>query len=390
MEQIKILQIGLSYNPGGIESFVMNYDKRLKDEDICFDFINIFDHIAYEDEIKKLGGRIYQVSNIKKSPKGYTHELASILAYESGNHYAAVHVNMLSAANLIPLFVASKENERRRAAGVKELHIIAHSHNSNTPSLIKKILHKMNRKKVLRLATDYWACSKMAADWLFGENNTESNIHIVNNAIHASRYQFREAYRREIREEFGFAKEDLVLLHVGRMDAQKNHTILLEIFEQVRKLSAHRKVHLLMVGEGDLEDALKEQAKVTGIIDDVYFCGIREDVNKFYSAGDIFVFPSLYEGLSLTMVEAQASGIPIIASTSMDEDSFFTDNCRRMPLSAPLESWGRLILQLEEQFRGKRLEADNDNRANILRAAGFDIKVEEKKLAKMYRAMEEA
>lgn len=116
----------------------MNYYRHLVNEEFV-DFINMYDHLAYEGRSKNLGGHILTVPNVKKLPKSYAEELGQILAYESETQYVAVHVNMLSAANELPLLVASKENERRRKAGVKELHIIAHSHNSGYISVIKKI-----------------------------------------------------------------------------------------------------------------------------------------------------------------------------------------------------------------------------------------------------------
>lgn len=157
---------------------------------------------------------------------------------------------------------------------------------------------------------------------------------------------------------------------------QKNQTILLEVFRNLKALYPKRKMELLMVGDGELRDALMEQAKVTDIEKWAHFCGIRKDANRFYSAADMFVFPSYFEGLSLTMVEAQASGIPILASNKMDEESFFAENTRQMPLSAPMEAWAHLLVQIEQQYGGGRKEADNPSRAKMVREAGFDIEME--------------
>ena len=176
---MKILQIGMGNVAGGLEAFVMNYYRVLVHMDIQFDFVCMYDKIAYEEEIRKLGGRIYYIPNVKRNYQGYIKELKKIL---KETKYDAVHVNMLSAANIVPLRVAHT---------MKVPKIIAHSHSSSCPGLIRKIMDNWNRPKIAKYATDRIACGEMAGRWLFGDKAFQSGqVTLINNAIQAEKFSF--------------------------------------------------------------------------------------------------------------------------------------------------------------------------------------------------------
>ena len=195
---MKILQIGMGNVAGGLEAFVMNYYRVLVHMDIQFDFVCMYDKIAYEEEIRKLGGRIYYIPNVKKNYQGYIKELKKIL---KETKYDAVHVNMLSAANIVPLRVAHT---------MKVPKIIAHSHSSSCPGLIRKIMDNWNRPKIAKYATDRIACGEMAGRWLFGDKAFQSGqVTLINNAIQAEKFSFSEKDRDSLRKELGWENKTL-------------------------------------------------------------------------------------------------------------------------------------------------------------------------------------
>ena len=187
---MKILQVGLGNNPGGMEAFVMNYFRELAKQGISFDFVSMYGTIAHEQEILKLGGRVFYVPNVKKDYFGYVKAFRELLQREK---YDIVHVNMLSAANIVPLRLAKQ-------AGVGK--VIAHSHNASAPGLVRKLMDKWNRPGLNRYADMKLACSETAGRWLFGDSVFErGEVTVVSNAIDTRKYSFslenREAVRRQ-------------------------------------------------------------------------------------------------------------------------------------------------------------------------------------------------
>ena len=214
---MKILQIGMGNIAGGLESFVMNYYRVLVHMDVQFDFVCMYDKIAYEDEIKKLGGKIYYIPNVKKNYQGYVKQLKRILRETK---YDVVHVNMLSAANIVPLRIAGKMNIPK---------VIAHSHSSSCPGFIRKTMDWWNRPKIARYATERVACGEMAGRWLFGDKAYQSGqVILINNAIQAEKFCFQAEERDVLRKKMGWENK-IVIGHVGRFDIPKNHDRMVDI-----------------------------------------------------------------------------------------------------------------------------------------------------------------
>ena len=203
---MKILQIGMGNVAGGLEAFVMNYYRVLVHKDVQFDFVCMYDKIAYEEEIRRLGGRIYYIPNVKKNYRGYVRELKRIL---KETKYDVVHVNMLSAANIVPLRMAHK-------MGVPK--VIAHSHSSSCPGFIRKTMDQWNRPKIARYATDRVACGEMAGRWLFGDKAYQNGeVVLINNAIYTERFSFSSEKRTELRKEMSWEGKTVIglsLIHI--------------------------------------------------------------------------------------------------------------------------------------------------------------------------------
>lgn len=277
---------------------------------------------------------------------------------------------MLSAANIEPLRLAAKYS------GAK---VIAHSHNSSVPGFIRSLMDGMNRPKVGKYAACKLACGEKAGRWMFGNKAFDNgDVTVVRNAIDVGKYLFSNINREKFRREFAL-EDSFVIGHVGRFETQKNHEALINIFEEiVKKIPQAR---LLLIGDGMLKGHIEEKAAYAGIKDKVIFAGVRKDVSELLSAMDVFLFPSFFEGLPFTLVEAQANGLPcVISDTITDEVTVNKDYVKKVSLDAVPGIWA----DYTEEFRytGRR-EAEIIKRE--MEAAHFDIKKEADRLHMIYQ-----
>ena len=328
----------------------------------------MFPHLAYEEEITSLGGKVFHTCDARKHPLRFSRQMRKILRI---GRYNAVHVNMLSAANIVPLIVA-------RYGKVPV--VIAHSHNSSTPGLLRNLMHKINRPLIPLFATEYFACSELAGEWLFSEKIRKSeNYHVVHNALNLEKFAFRQSERNEVRQELG-VEGKFVLGHVGRFEEQKNHEFLLKIFREV--VSDCEEAVLLLVGEGELQEEIRKKAKEYRIEDRIQFLGIRKDVARLWKGMDVFVFPSLFEGLPIVALEAQASGIRSVMADTITSEVKLIDKVEFLSLQDSPEKWSQTILS----YKGE--ERKGEENAVIRQAfakAGYDIETAAQTLLSYYK-----
>lgn len=304
----RVLVVGMYDKIGGVETFLMNYYRNIDKNVIQMDFVSKFDKICFEDEIRKNGGKIYKIDSEKKHPIKHFKEMKRII---KDNHYDIVHINMRSVANPLPILAAN-------ACKVK--HIIVHSHNSNTPAgIIRKLMDKINRP-FLNLATDYWACSKLAGKWMFGRKR---DFKVINNAVVLEKYSLNMDVREKIRQELNVS-DKLLIGHIGRFSYQKNHDFLINVFFELQKNMTN--VQLLLIGEGELSDPIKNKAKKLGISDKIIFLGTTNKIEEYLQAMDLFVLPSRFEGLPVVGIEAQASGTYCLFSNNITKELDLTNN----------------------------------------------------------------
>lgn len=362
-EPIRIGMIIGKWVGGGVEAVIMNYYRHIDKSKIQFDFICDDDstNIPYE-EIEKLGGRVILVPPYQKLPK-YLKELKRIF---KENNYKIVHSN-INALSVFPLFAA-------KCAGV--LVRIAHSHSTTNKAEWKKNLMKQALRPFSKLfATDYFACTEHAGRWLFGDKEFEKgNVLVVNNGIDVDSYAFDEKVRKEKRKELNLKDTDLVIGHIGRFMKQKNHVFLIDLFNELHKDNNNYK--LVLIGQGPLQDEIKNKVKELNLEDSVMFLGQKTDANKYYQAMDLFLFPSLYEGLGMVFVEAQASGLPSVASTDVPEIAKVSDRAYFIGLEQPVNVWTDKIKRIINQERKVNIKRIKD--------AGYDIVTEAKKLQEKY------
>lgn len=360
MGQIRVLQVVTHMERGGLETMLMNYYRHMDRQKVQFDFLTHRQaRGAYDDEIESLGGIIYRLPRLVPWSRSY---LAALDAFFTEHlAYQIVHVHQDCLSSVI-LKAAAKHQVPVR---------IAHSHNANQDKNLKYPIKLWYKRSIPRYATDLFACGKNAGDWMFGG----APYQIINNAIDAAAYTCDAAKRAAVRRSLGFTDE-LVVGHVGRFNPQKNHPFLLEIFSELLKKEPN--AVLLLVGGGEDKAKIQARAKEMGIDEQVRFLGVRSDVADLMQAMDVFVFPSLYEGLPVTMVEAQASGLPCIISDKVPEECIITEGLVDvMPLSASADAWAEKVLE-------KRKCPRTDHSKEVA-AHGFDIKAEALKLQEFYQ-----
>lgn len=368
-KKMKVLQVGMSYNPGGIESFVMTYYRQMRKMGVQFDFISMFPQLAYEKEILSLGGRVFHTTDARKHPMAFQKEMMQILKKEQ---YDVVHVNMLSAANIVPLLAAKQSNVPI---------IAAHSHNSSTPGLLRNILHRVNKSLIPRTASVYFACSEVAGHWLFSEKIVKGNaFHLIHNALCMEKFLFSESVRKEVRAELHLDGK-FVVGHVGRFEEQKNHLFLIEVFQKVAE--ARKDAVLLLIGDGEVQEKARQKVKDCHLEEKVRFLGIRKDVDRLWKAMDVFVFPSLFEGLPIVALEAQASGVYSVMADTITREVKLTDHVEFLSLEAAKEKWRDCILAAEKH---KQKEAYNSVIKRQFCEAGYDIESAAQTLLSYYES----
>ncbi|MGN0251617.1 MAG: glycosyltransferase family 1 protein [Oliverpabstia sp.] len=345
---IRVLQVVTYMGRGGLETMLMNYYRHMDRDKVQFDFLVHREFEAdYDREIRDLGGKIYHVSRMIPWSRAYRQELKSFFQEHPEYKIVHVHQDCLSSVAL----------QCAKECGIPVR--IAHCHSSSAVRNWKYPVKLHYMKKIPHYANYLFACGKQAGDWMFHSNKFE----IVRNAIDAEKYQYSSNVAVQIRTELGL-NNNAVIGHVGNFTPAKNHAFLLEVFQQILKLQP--KARLLLVGGGDGLHLIQEKARNMGIYDRIVFTGVRSDVNKLLQAMDAFVFPSLYEGLPVTMIEAQAAGLPCIISDQVSNECIVTNGLVTIQgLNQSLSEWAAHILQQAQKPRRNHVEE--------IRAAGYDI-----------------
>lgn len=344
---IRVLQVVTHMNRGGLETMLMNYYRQIDRSRVQFDFlVHRAERADYDDEIESLGGKVYRLPRLVPWSKAYLAALDGFFAAHPEYRVVHVHQDCLSSVIL----------KAAKKAGVPVR--IAHSHNANQDRNLKYPIKLFYRRKIPYYATDLFACGQDAGQWMF----RGADFLILNNAIDAAAYRYDADTRARMRMELGIDEEAFVLGHVGRFSPQKNHAYLLDIFAVLHEKCPDAK--LLLVGDGELRGEIESKVQALGLTKDVIMTGVRSDVAALLQAMDVFVFPSLYEGLPVTMVEAQAAGLPCFISDRVPVECKMTEAVQQIPLSDSPEMWADKILASNLVRR--------DTYRDIV-AAGFDI-----------------
>lgn len=358
---IRVLQIGMHDQLGGVEVFLMNYYRHINKKNIQFDFINHCDSLCFSDEIESMGGKIYNVENFKKNVFSYYFKMKKII---KENNYEIVHINLLSCSNILPIIAAKRCKVKK---------IIVHSHNNGMPdSILKTILHFINKRIITNSANVFWACSDSAGKWMFGNKKYE----IIKNGIDINKFIYNETDRLIIRRRLNISESKYVIGHIGRFEIQKNHEFIIDWFDKISK--KYSETVLLLVGTGSLFDDINNRVKKLGLEKKVFFVGVVNDPEKYYSAMDMFMLPSKFEGLGIVNVEAQANGLPCMVSDVVPKEVKLSKNFEFINLNDP-EKW----ITIFDNLKNKKINRNLNN--EIIKQ--YDINYLSKELEKKYTTM---
>lgn len=368
-----VLEVSLeSHNTGGVEKFLYEVFTHMNGDNIQIDFITpdggAYD--LYEKEIREKGGHIYDLGVDRKSffqKMKYNQKLFKFLKH---NKYDVVHINSGAFLFCLQVAIISKRCNIER--------VVTHSHNATIYSKTKKIAYYF-LKPVLEKKSDYLlACSKLAAKGIFTDKSVDSGkVKIIHNGIEIEKFRFENNRRESIRNELGL-KEAVIYGHVGRFIEQKNHTFLLDIFKEIQQVQ--KNAVLILIGGGPLEKEIKDKIFKLGLEEKVIFWGYKNNVYELLNCFDTFILPSLYEGLPIVAVEAQANGLLTVCSDAVTEETKLTKVYYSFSLNNSAKQWAIGIIEAQEKVEG----IDRAEQFRYVAKAGYDIQSTADTLADIY------
>lgn len=377
--KVKVLQIAIGDGSfSGVTNFICSYYKYMNSNEIIFDFVycrkNSLGLLRDSELISN--SQVYELKVLQENSSF----LDYIKLYRKLRHifkdkpYDIVHVNTGN------IFVQACCIMAARDVSVR----ISHSHSSKSyvhknariKEIVKKILTVPCKLLIITHATYLLACSMVAGEYLFGKYGVRLlKFRIVHNAIDTELYKFNLLNRNEIRNREKISPDTLIFGHVGRLAEVKNHMFLIEVFNEIHK--HYRYSMLWIIGDGELREQIRSKIMLLGLEDCVKLFGERDDVNNLLQAMDGFIFPSLFEGLSLVVVEAQTAGLPVYCSDSLSEEHKITELVKFLPLKRGKEYWAQYIL--EDISKNQRRD-----RSSTVSLSGYDLRQEAANLEKFY------
>lgn len=348
----------------GIMSVIMNYYRHIDTNNIEFDFLYFDDReFEYKSEIEKMGGKVYKV-NRSRNPLKLFMQINKFVK-DNINNYQVIHIHEVYLISAL-IGIKNKSNNLR---------IISHAHATKfSENRLKAIRNKIMSIPNAFIPDYLLACSEDAGMAIFGKKF--KNIgHIMNNAIDISKFYPNNEERKTLRNQLKI-EDKYVIGHVGNFNIQKNHEFLIDVFNELQKDKDN--VVLILVGDGELRKNIIEKCERLGISDKIIYLGTRNDVNKIMNVFDCFVFPSIYEGLGIVLIEAQATGIPCVFSDVVPKEAnIIKENNTTISLKSNLKVWSKAIIDSQN----KKLK----NPKKRIQDAGYDINIEAKKMQEFYK-----
>ncbi len=374
--KIKVLQFPIASSKGGITGYALNIWKNINKDRFQFDFATMSKSLDFADELTKSGCKIYYISCYAEDNKEqFINEFKNILAE---GDYDIVHLHTKQWKSILA-------EQAAKELGIKK--IIVHAHSTGVDALdeekrnIEIRLHNQVFEQLTEdVATDYWACSKLAADFLFGNKIPYTEIKIMPALIDLERYKFDLEIRNIYRRKYGL-EDCFVIGHVGRFEYQKNHEFLIKVFSEVSKLVCSAK--LLLLGTGKLMPEIKAQVEKLDIKDKVIFLGRLEGVcDWWYQVMDTFCLPSRFEGQPAVLIEAQTSYLPCIYSDSITSEATINDNVSRIPLDVDI--WKEKLIELSKKENTEVRERYKDDSLKAVQNKGYNTKSGIRRIEKEY------
>lgn len=333
-ETIRVLQIAGYVVGGGVESILLNYDSQIDHRKVQFDFVVDGEPLPYFVQVARhCGSQVYPITPYKKNIIRNMIDIYRIIKY---GHYNIVHshLNTMSGFSLfiawlagVPIRILHNHATAYRGEGIK--------------TLIKYILRPFAKF----FANQYCACSQSAALWMYGDGYEKSCM-IVRNAIDFSIFLYDIKKRRKMRKKLECG-DAFVIGHVGRLTYAKNHRFLLSVFSEILKIQ--KNALLIIIGDGEMREEITQMIHNLKLQDHVRMVGVQEHVEDWLQAMDIFIFPSWYEGLGMAAIEAQATGLPVLASENVPEEALFSSHTARMELHDGANAWAKKAIELVQR-----------------------------------------
>lgn len=369
MKKIKVLQFSVANGKGGRAQAILENWKFINKGEFQFDFVAIKDPLAFQADIEKAGGHVYYLScTAEENPRQFVEELENIFR----NHYDVLHIHSACWKNF---FV----NETARKCGIPK--IIIHSHNTDVSKIenvdlmkqLKQRHYQLRDELTLEMASDFWACSQAASEWLFADRIPKERIKIVKDAIDTRRFAYNREMRERYREKLCIG-EKIVIGHVGRFSYQKNQEYLVDLLYALKQ--DYDNIILLMEGVGKLKSQVVDKVKSLGLQNDVIFFENYERIEDLYQVMDLFVFPSRFEGFGRVLLEAQCSGLKCISSDQVPVDVKVTSNV----VFKPLDNFTEWIDWIKSS-----VPYDRKNMSEDIKKSGYDIVENVRELETLYR-----
>jgi glycosyltransferase involved in cell wall biosynthesis len=351
-------------NRGGAEAMLMNYYRNIDRTCVQFDFLLTEQkRCQYEEEIEQMGGKVYRVPLLTFSnPFPYIYGVREFLKEHS--EYRVVHSHT-SSKSAIPLWVAKN-------CGVPVR--VCHAHSSSSGHGLEGFVRWGLGVWLKRVATDFMSCGEGATICWYGKDYLDKT-HFVPNAVDMNKYGFDASVRQAKREALDLSADDCVLGMISRFHPVKNHLFALDVLANLKARGC--KAKLLFVGDGELRSAIEEKITVLNLKNDVVLAGLVTDVPNYLQSMDVVLMPSFHEGLPVSLVEAQANGLPVVASTGVPHEVDVTGNVEFHPLE--VNAWVTSLARIIAQGVKRDVKA-----VDKVRAAGYDIKTASKWLQEWY------
>lgn len=367
-KRIRVLRIIGECKTGGTETIALNYYKNIDHDKLAMDFLFYGDSLSrFDDELKKNGDRVF---NVPEYSKHLFKSISGIKKIVKQGNYDIVHAQ-LNALNLFPLYAAWLGGAKIRIAAN---HSTANFKYESKKSVIKYILRPTSRI----FATNYAACSEYAGKWCFGKSALKKGkIKVIHNAIDLNDFDFSQNTRNAVRDKMSW-QGHFVIGHAGRFTEQKNHKFIIKIFNEIHK--ACPQALMVFAGDGHLMDDIKKQVHESGLDDCVRFLGVRFDMNELMQGMDVFLFPSLYEGLGNVLTEAQAVGLHCVASDVIPDEVKMTEYVDFLSLQESQKVWAEKVLEYNNNYK-------HENTHPILTSKGYEIVSASRELESYYESL---
>lgn len=362
---IRVLHYIGSLNTGGSQTMIMEIYRKIDKSLVQFDFVvDRKEELLYSDEIKKLGGKVYIFDEYYKGINHHKYIKQWKDFFKQHKEYKIIHCHVRSVGKIV-----------LKTAKMNGLETIIHSHSTSNGKGIKAIAKRFFQFNICKYSDYFFACSRQSAEWLYGKKKSQSNkCYIINNSIDSSKYKYNPIIRKKLRNELK-VENKIVIGQVGRLVYIKNHDFSLKVLMECLKINPN--FCLMIVGDGELKSNLLEKINNMGLEKNVLMLGNKTNVNELMQAMDIFIMPSLFEGLPLSLIEAQAASLPCVISNNVIDGILIPDLVKKIELEKSEKKWADLI---NKEYSKKR-----KNTSEVIKKNNFDSEINSKWLCNFYQ-----